>query len=75
MMPLCTMAKRPSFERWGWALVSVGAPCVAQRVWPMPITPGTAAPFCVFSQSRAMRPLTFSMWIAPSFSTATPAES
>ena len=25
----------------GWALVSVGAPCVAQRVWPMPVRPGS----------------------------------
>ena len=74
MMPLCTTAKRPSFETWGWALKSVGAPCVAQRVWPMPTVPGTAAPSCVFSQSLAMRPLTFSTSMAPSCTTAMPAE-
>ena len=27
----------------GWALLSVGAPCVAQRVWPMPVVPGSGA--------------------------------
>ena len=26
----------------GWALLSVGAPWVAQRVWPIPVTPGRA---------------------------------
>ena len=37
MMPLCTTA---SFAlACGWALFSVGLPCVAQRVWPMPIAP------------------------------------
>ena len=75
MMPLCTMAKRPSFERWGWALTSVGAPWVAQRVCPMPIRPGTAAPFSVFSQSLAIRPLTFSTRILSASITAMPAES
>ena len=34
MMPLWTMATRP--EACGWALVSLGWPWVAQRVWPMP---------------------------------------
>ena len=37
MMPLCTTATR-SFM-CGWALRSVGLPCVAQRVWPMPVRP------------------------------------
>jgi hypothetical protein len=37
-------------ERWvypmcGWALASDGRPCVAQRVWPMPVVPASASPF------------------------------
>ena len=35
MIPLWTTASRG--EACGWALFSVGLPCVAQRVWPMPI--------------------------------------
>ena len=38
MMPLCTTATRA--VPCGCALPSVGAPCVAQRVWPMPVVPG-----------------------------------
>ena len=41
MMPLWTTASRR--EACGWALVSVGLPCVAQRVWPMPIEPESGA--------------------------------
>ena len=41
MMPLCTTLTRPVL--CGWALRSVGAPCVAQRVWPMPVVPGSGA--------------------------------
>ena len=37
MMPLCTTAMRPA--TWGWALVSLGRPWVAQRVCPMPSLP------------------------------------
>ena len=37
MMPLWTTASLG--DACGWALVSVGLPCVAQRVWPMPIAP------------------------------------
>ena len=37
MMPLWTTATRS--VACGWALSSVGRPCVAQRVWPMPIVP------------------------------------
>ena len=45
MMPLWTTASPR--EACGCALVSVGLPCVAQRVWPMPIEPesGAAASF------------------------------
>ena len=38
MMPLCTTA-RPSRETCGWALRSLGSPCVAQRVCAMPSWP------------------------------------
>ena len=37
MMPLCTI--ETSAVPCGCALPSVGAPCVAQRVWPMPVVP------------------------------------
>ena len=41
MMPLCTTA---SFSvACGCALFSVGRPCVAQRVWPMPIVPASGS--------------------------------
>ena len=36
MIPLWTSAIRPSAEVCGWALTSLGAPWVAQRVCPMP---------------------------------------
>ena len=36
MMPLWTIATSPVQSQWGWALRSTAAPCVAQRVWPMP---------------------------------------
>ena len=41
MMPLWTTASRS--VAWGWALVSLGLPWVAQRVWPMPIAPDSGA--------------------------------
>ena len=41
MMPLWTMAT--SSEKCGWALVSLGTPWVAQRVWPMPIVPSSGS--------------------------------
>ncbi len=47
MMPLWTIVTSPTM--CGWALSSVGAPCVAQRVWAMPIVPGSGSP-------RAARP-------------------
>jgi hypothetical protein len=36
MMPLWMTASLPPSARCGWALVSVGPPCVAHRVCPMP---------------------------------------
>ena len=37
MMPLCTTATPAA--ACGWAFLTDGAPCVAQRVWPMPAWP------------------------------------
>ncbi len=37
MIPLCTSAIRPEPPLCGWALMSLGAPWVAQRVCPMPV--------------------------------------
>ena len=48
MIPLCTTATRPASSVCGWALASVAGPCVAQRVWPIPVAPakrlGRASP-------------------------------
>ena len=41
MMPLWTTASRS--VAWGCALLSVGRPWVAQRVWPMPIVPASGS--------------------------------
>ena len=37
MIPLSTMWTRSVQSGWGCALRSEGLPCVAQRVWPMPV--------------------------------------
>lgn len=51
MMPLCTTATRPALSRCGWALASVGPPCVAQRVCPIPVDPvGSGRPTNSFSR-------------------------
>ena len=44
MMPLCTTANLPPSLVCGCELTSLGAPCVAQRVCPMPSVPATALP-------------------------------
>ena len=44
MMPLWTTTIRPVQSRCGWAFSSVGRPCVAQRVWPMPYSPSSGLP-------------------------------
>ena len=41
MMPLCTTTMRPVQSRCGCAFSSVGRPCVAQRVCPMPYSPSS----------------------------------
>ena len=48
MMPLCTTATRS--VACGCALVSVGRPWVAQRVWPMPIVPASGSLVSRFSR-------------------------
>ena len=61
---------------WGWALVWLGAPWVAQRVCPMPQAPASARPLSVFSARLRSLPvaLTTSASLSPS-RTASPAES
>ena len=39
MIPLWTTKILPWQSVCGWALMYVGLPCVAQRVWPMPSLP------------------------------------
>ena len=73
-MPLWITATRPEQSRCGWALSSVGGPCVAQRVWPIAVVPpamGSAASAASSSDSLPARLRT----VRPSVSTATPAES
>ncbi len=41
-MPLTTTWTRSSSSKCGWAFSSVTRPCVAQRVWPMPVVAGGA---------------------------------
>ena len=84
MIPLWTSAMRAAWSVWGWALVLVAAPCVAQRVWAMPMWawgrgwPASRARS--ISASRTLiRPTARRTWIvpwpAPPPRTATPAES
>jgi hypothetical protein len=76
MIPLWMTATALAVSRCGWALRSVGAPWVAQRVCPMPVLPvippgwSAAIAFSRFS----IRPARFSTTSSPS-STATPEES
>ena len=39
MIPLWIIAIFPDWDKWGWAFLSQGTPCVAHRVWPIPIVP------------------------------------
>ena len=57
MMPLWTTAILPFWLTWGWEFTSLGAPWVAQRVWPMPTVPSTAAPPWIKSDRTWSRPL------------------
>ncbi len=74
MMPLWITATRPAQSRCGWALRSVGAPWVAQRVWPMPTAPPGMPSASSAASSSASLPARFTTPSPPSI-TATPAES
>ena len=74
MMPLWMTAMRSAQSRCGWALRSVGAPCVAHRVCPMPTDPAGAASLASAVSSSPSLPARFTTPSPPS-STATPAES
>ena len=54
MMPLWTMATRS--VACGCAFDSVGAPCVAQRVWPMPAVPASGSAFSRASRLASLPP-------------------
>ncbi len=73
-MPLCTTTIWPVQSVWGCALVSVGRPWVAQRVWPMPVAPLAGAPA---SFSTRLPSLPGDRWIVkpPLERVAMPAES
>ncbi len=74
MMPLWTIAT-PSREMCGWAFLSFGTPCVAQRVWAMPRWPEVG---CAARASESFDTLPTARRRAtsePPFRTATPAES
>ena len=75
MMPLWTTAMRPVWSRCGCALRSLGAPCVAQRVWPMPVW-ATGSGLASSSASRLTSlPAFLADTIVPSWTSATPPES
>ncbi len=75
MMPLCTIATRPVAPRCGWALTSLGAPWVAQRVCPMPIVEGGSGSASTTFSRLASLPAFLRVTSAPSSTSAMPAES
>ncbi len=74
MMPLCTTAIEPEQSRCGCAFFSLGAPCVAHRVWPMPTDPPIGC-LATADSSIAILPLARRISTPSSPSSATPAES
>ena len=74
MMPLWMTAMRPDWSVWGWALVVVGAPCVAQRVCPMPMVPCGIFSLISFSSTESL-PAAFMIFSPRPLTTAIPAES
>ena len=74
MMPLWTTTMRPVQSRCGWAFSSVGRPCVAQRVWPMPYSPSSGLHRQHLFEPRELAGAAPQL-DAPSRTTATPAES
>ncbi len=71
MMPLWTTETPP--ETCGWAFLSEGTPCVAQRVWPMPMVPCRSCAATSFFSSATL-PHERNRCSVPLI-TATPAES
>ena len=75
-MPFRTMWKRSEVSQCGWAFASVTRPCVAQRVWPMPVEPFRWP----FERATALRrfwrlPTAWTLPIEPSATSESPAES
>ncbi|GAP54620.1 hypothetical protein AHiyo6_11850 [Arthrobacter sp. Hiyo6] len=54
--PLCMTASRSSSARCGWAFASVGAPCVAQRVCPIPTAAAGNGSVSTSAERFASRP-------------------
>ena len=75
MIPLWMTATRPSWLTWGWALLSVGPPCVAQRVWPIPVVESGMGSLPSRVSRLASLPAFLRTSSMPSLMTATPAES
>ena len=75
MIPLCTSARRPERPRCGWALTSLGAPWVAQRVCPMPVVEAASGVSAIAFSRLASLPARLSEEIVPPTTTAMPAES
>src|SRR5580704_3171493 len=75
MIPLCTTTISPLQSRCGCAFSSVGRPCVAQRVWPIPYTPSSGVMRIDSSRLRSLpgERRTSSLPFSPT--TAMPAES
>jgi len=72
MMPLWTTATGP--DVCGCALRSVGRPCVAHRVWPMPVLPRSGFFFSVSARCTSL-PTARTISIPRPVCTARPAES
>ena len=73
MIPLCTTAMRPAVSVCGCAFSTVGSPCVAQRVWPIPGEPLNRAG--ISAARSATRPLALRTLSPLLVLTAMPAES
>src|SRR4029078_7000916 len=75
MIPLWTTTIRPVQSRCGWAFSSVGRPCVAQRVCPMPYSPATGFRRMGSSRLRSFPEARRTVRHFPPCRTAIPAES
>ena len=75
MMPLWMTAMRPDWSVCGWAFGVVGAPCVAQRVWPMPSVPVGMSASELPAPAPTSLPAAFMTLRPVPLTTAMPAES